>query len=264
MSTEETERTERIRDRGLENGLFQACMGAIRKSHTVGQSLRNAAIAAGLLTDQYCYAEMLGQFYLATATLEKRMDELVANEHETKIDATLVKKVQKLGYTFRSGYERDLQTLLGSSWQETITSWANEPAKRYSKRIQNACDAECAAAAFILHGPLIIGGGAALKPRVEKAFGKDATNVFETVIGAARGGRSRRRREFIKCYDQLLLGVDQDQKNRLFGEIVDAVSEFMDLNNEMMLAVKQSPWWHKYVKITIVVVVAYCIRRYIK
>jgi hypothetical protein len=205
---------------------------------------------------------MLGQFYLATATLEKRMDELVANEHETKIDATLVKKVQKLGYTFRSGYERDLQTLLGSSWQETITSWANEPAKRYSKRIQNACDAECAAAVFILHGPLIIGGGAALKPRVEKAFGKDATNVFETVIGAARGGRSRRRQEFIKCYDQLLLGVDQDQKDRLFGEIVDAVSEFMDLNNEMMLAVKQSPWWHKYVKITIVVVVAYCIRRY--
>lgn len=239
-------------------------MDAIRKSHTVGQSLRNAAIAAGLLTDRYCYAEMLGQFYLATAALEKRMDELVVNENETKIDATLVKKVHKLGYTFRSGYEQDLQELLGSSWKETITSWANEPTKRYSKRVQHACDVECAAAAFILHGPLIIGGGAALKPRVEKSFGKDATNVFENVIGAARGGRSGRRREFIECYDQLLVDVDQDKKDRFFSEIVDAVSEFMDLNNEMMIAVKQYPWWIKYFNVMMVVIVAFVVRIYVK
>ena len=63
-------------------GLFRACMDAIRKSHTLGQSLRNASIAAGLLTDKNCYAEMLGQFYVVTAALEQRIDELVELEQQ--------------------------------------------------------------------------------------------------------------------------------------------------------------------------------------
>ena len=127
MSTE-AERTERVRDQGVENGLFRACMDAIRKSHTLGQSLRNVAIATGLLTDRDCYAEMLGQFYVVTVSLEKRMDELVSNEGNP---ASLVKKIQKLGYSFRAGYESNLQELLGPDWKETISTWTSEPAKRY-------------------------------------------------------------------------------------------------------------------------------------
>ena len=260
MSTE-AERTERVRDQGVENGLFRACMDAIRKSHTLGQSLRNVAIATGLLTDRDCYAEMLGQFYVVTVSLEKRMDELVSNEGNP---ASLVKKIQKLGYSFQAGYESDLQELLGPDWKETVSTWTSEPAKRYIRRIHAADDAECAAAAFILHGPLIIGGGAALKPRVEKAFGKDATNVFKSVIGSSRGGRSGRRREFIECYDQLLGSDDQVSiRCALFSKIVSSVSEFMDLNNEMMLAVQQSPWWQKYVKVALVVIASYLVQRYI-
>jgi hypothetical protein len=257
MSTE-TERTERIRN---QDGLFRACMDAIRKSHTLGQSLRNAAIATGLLTDRYCYAEMLGQFYVVTDALEQRMEQLIAN-NEKKTE--LVKKVESMGYSFRSGYERDLQSLLGSKWKETITSWTTEPAHKYIERVSSCNDAQCVAALFILHGPLIIGGGAALKPRVEKAFGEDATNVFESVVGASKGGRSGRRREFIECYDQLLAGIDRvDEREQLFHEIVDAVREFMDLNNEMMIAVRQTPWWHKYIKMTLIVIVSYLLQRYV-
>lgn len=257
--TMETERTERVRNQGAEQGLFRACMDAIRTSHSLGQTLRNAAIATGLLTDQNCYAEMLSQFYVVTAALEKRMDELIASENETKVEARIVKRVQKLGYSFQSGYEQDLQTLLGSNWKEAVQSWITEPSKKYINKIQSANDSECAAAAFILHGPLVIGGGAALKPRVEKAFGKNATNVFESVIGESRGGRSGRRREFIECYDELLTGIDTHRE--LFAEIVDAARQFMDLNNEMMIAVKQSPWWQKYVKLALVVMVSYLIQK---
>lgn len=259
MSTE-AQRTDRVRDQGMENGLFRACMDAIRKSHSLGQSLRNAAIATGMLTDKYCYAEMLVQFYVATAALEKRMDELLANEKEN--ETVLVKKIKTLGYSFQSGYEDDLEALLGPHWKETITSWTTDPAKCYIKRIQSANCAQCAAALFILHGPLIIGGGAALKPRIEKAFGKDATHVFESVIGASRGGRSGRRREFIECYDRLLSHIDEGN-DEVFNEVVDAVKGFMDLNNEMMIAVKQSPWWHKYAKVCLVVAVSYILQRHI-
>jgi hypothetical protein len=159
---------------------------------------------------------MLGQFYVVTDALEQRMEELIAN-NEKKTE--LVKKVKSLVYSFRSGYERDLQSLLGSKWKETITSWTTEPAHRYIKRVSTCNDAQCVAALFILHGPLIIGSGAALKPRVEKAFGADATNVFESVVGASKGGRSGRRREFIECYDQLFAGIDRvDEREQLFQE----------------------------------------------
>lgn len=241
-------------------------MDAIRTSHTIGQSLRNASIAAGLLTDRYCYAEMLGQFYVATVALEERMDELLSEErkeNDKDIDDAaplLVEKVNALGYSFRSGYESDLQSLLGTNWKETIESWTSDPARTYVRKLKSATDAQCAAAAFILHGPLVIGGGAALKPRVEKSFGKDVTNVFRPVVG---GGRAGRRKEFVDCYDGLLEGRrdDDDERKVLFVEIVRNVGEFMDLNNEMMMAVRQSPWWHKYVKVSVVVVVSYLLQR---
>ena len=72
----ETEQTERVRNQGKPNGLFRQCMDEIRTSHTLGQTLRNAALAAGLLSDEKCYAELLGQFYLATNVLELRLQEL--------------------------------------------------------------------------------------------------------------------------------------------------------------------------------------------
>ena len=73
----------------------------------------------------------------------------------------------------------------------------------------------------------------------QKGFEKDATHLFQPVVGALRQGRLGRRREFIDCYDKLLEGCDNKNKS-LFGEIVHAIGDFMDLNNEMMMAVRQS------------------------
>mmetsp|Transcript_21532 Transcript_21532/g.46787 ORF Transcript_21532/g.46787 Transcript_21532/m.46787 type:complete len:311 (-) Transcript_21532:54-986(-) len=262
--------TAKVRDQGRPHGLFRGCMDQIRTSHTIGQSLRSAALAAGLLTDAKCYAELLGQFYMVTAALESRMEELLHNSgsSDCNLDSqALVAKVKSLGYSFKVDYERDLHSLLGPKWNSTIQSWTTEPAKRYIRRLESATHVECAAAAFILHGPLVIGGGAMLKPRVEKAFGEDATHVFESVIGAKRGGRSGRRREFIELYDTLLDDAEEaaaesrveNSESRQNGDevdpsrdvrfkaIVEACGEFMQLNNEIMLAVRQAPWWRKYV-----------------
>lgn len=271
ISKSEADRTDRVRNQGREDGLFRSCMDQIRSSHTVGQTLRTAAIAAGLLTDAKCYAELLGQFYLATAALERRMEELLAEEDDVlqkhvngnnnaESSALLVTKVvQKLGYSFTIGYERDLHALLGSDWKGKIESWTTEPAKRYIHRLESASDLECVAAAFILHGPLIIGGGAAIKPRVEKAFGEDATNVFNDVIGNARGGRSSRRGEFIQVYDTLLDDEDSNESkcdgkdhDTRFTTIVQTCGEFMRLNNEMMQAVRMVPWWRKYAAVGVI------------
>ena len=164
-----------------------------------------------------------------------------------------------LGYSFSKDYEADLIFLLGPEWRSTIESWTTPPAKRYIERLQTATDEECIAAAFILHGPLVIGGGATLRPKVLRAFGEGATNVFTSVCGVDAKGRTRasRRKEFIEFYDTLLTTSGLSTKDDVrswsspdppvgYKTIVKSCSEFMDLNNEMMMAVRKSPWWKKY------------------
>lgn len=251
---EQVDQTDAIRNQGRVNGLFRACMDAIRSPHTLGQTLRNAALATGLLTDRNCYAELLGQFYVATASLEKRIDELLLQSEQDKDQKTssylLLRQVNGLGYRFTQGYERDLEFLLGSdNWRKILNSWTTKPALEYARELEVADESKLVAAAFILWGPLIIGGGAALKPRVEKSFGSGATNVFKDVIGPSGGGRAGRRSKFIEVFDQLLdsEAISDEEKKELFDSIVGHAAKCMAKNNEMMMAVRQRPWFTKYV-----------------
>ncbi|KAJ1474880.1 hypothetical protein T484DRAFT_1596778, partial [Baffinella frigidus] len=232
-------RTNAVRDQGAESGLFRAAMDKIRGSHSLGQSLRTAALAAGLMSDAQCYAELLAQFYLATAALEAR---LAATQPATAPMAAAVRAA--CGYSFTEGYEADLASLLGPEWRKAVAErLTTEPARRYVARLERAGDAELAAAAFILWGPLAIGGGAALKPRVRNAFGEDATHVFRSVTEGGSEGRTRRRDVFIAAYDALA-GIDTPA----FEEVTTHVGELMQLNNEMMIACRQRPWWSKYLR----------------
>lgn len=248
MSNNEVDQTDKIRNQGRVDGLFRACMDAIRIPHTIGQTLRNATLAAGLLADRNCYAELLGQFYIATAAMEKRMAHLLESDKGETDNVLLRKVVKELGYHFSQGYEKDLEHLLGSHWKTVLNSWTTEPANEYVRELETAEESKLIAAAFILWGPLVIGGGAALKPRVEKAFGSGATNVFQDVTGPSGGGRSGRRSKFIEVYDQLLDSETNDvKKKELFDIIVTNVEKFMSLNNQMMMAVQQRPWFTKYI-----------------
>ena len=260
--------TDRVRDSGRSGGLFRACMDVIRSSHTLGRSLRTAMLAAGLMTDAHCYAELLGQFYVVTRALETRIEELCtarddddgassSSSSSSSSSPFAVKVRTSMGYSFTSGYESDLRHLLGPGWRNTVESWTTNPASRYATRLRYATDVEIAAAVFVLHGPLVVGGGAMLRPRLARAFGEGATSVFGSVCGIDGSGRGRsgRRRDFVDFYDALL-DDDEDDGSRVarFDEIVGRCSEFMDLNNEMMTAVGRSPWWRKYAAACLVAV----------
>jgi hypothetical protein len=209
MSREER-RTNAVRDQGAESGLFRAAMDKIRGSHSLGQKLRTAALAAGLMSDARCYAELLAQFYLATAALEAR---LAVTQPATEPLAAAVSAA--CGYSFTEGYEADLASLLGPEWRKDVAErLSTEPARRYVARLERAGDSELAAAAFILWGPLAIGGGAALKPRVRNAFGEGATHVFSSVTEGGSEGRKRRRDGFIAAYDALV-GADEVKPSTL-------------------------------------------------
>ena len=79
----------------------------------------------------------------------------------------------------------DLKALLGSNWQQLADEMKTPVAEEYVSRTKNANAYEIAAAAFILWGPLVIGGGAMMKPRIKKSFGEDSTRLFDDVTGDA-------------------------------------------------------------------------------
>merc|ERR1712028_176151 len=230
----EAVRTNRVRDQGAPNGLFRASMNQIETDHTIGQKLREVMLVAGLLTDARCYAELLGQFYLCTEALESRLYAPAA------AGMPLLQRVSKLGYHFVEGYEADLLHLLGDDWRAQAREQATASCSSYVTQLQQASQEQLVAAAFILWGPMVIGGGAMLKPRVKKAFGTEATHVFESVVGA---GRSQRQKEFIAVFDDL--GIESEKEQ--FDQIADAVGIFMKGNNDMMSAVRERAWWVKYV-----------------
>jgi len=236
MANEEERRTTKVRDMGADGGLFRSCMDAMKGGHSTGQALRHASLAAGLLTDARCYAELLGQFYLATAALEQRLQQQAVKQ------LPLASRLrEQLGYSFTPGYEADLAHLLGENWRAQLAAMETAPAREYAAQLAVADDETLCAAVFILWGPMAIGGGALILPRVKKQFGEGATHVFQSVVGGV--GRPARRDAFIKAFDGLV------GSGARAASIAANCRRLMSMNNDMMLAVKTSPYWAKYVKL---------------
>jgi hypothetical protein len=248
-------------EKGAENGLFRACMEAIRSAHKSANRLRAALVLSGLFTDKKVYREVIALFYVATNTMEKKMISLQEDGGDEICD-----KLLSLGYRFGPQYEKDLQTLYGDSgdWKvavENVVAKSTDGARSYIKTIESMTNgAELAGAAFCLWGALIIGGGAAAKPRVESLCSKGACNLFESVTGPGRG---ERKAKFIKIWDSLAVQIedgDDDDKvvpsSSSFGKIITVSKECMKGNNELIISVKRNPWWLKYFVSTAVGIMA--------
>jgi len=255
-------------EKGVESGLFRACMESIRSAHKSANRLRAALVLSGLFTDKKVYREVIALFYVATNAMEKRMISLKEDEEDE-----ICEKLLSLGYRFGPQYEKDLQTLYDDSgdWKvavERVVAKSTDGARSYIKTIESMnTGTELAGAAFCLWGALIIGGGAAAKPRVESLCGKDACQLFESVTGP---GRSERKAKFIKIWDSLadevedggndhIDGNKKDEKEpslSSFGKIIAVSKECMEGNNELIISVKRNPWWLKYIVSTAVGVMA--------
>lgn len=91
---------------------------------------------------RYCYAELLGAFYVCTKALEREL---------AQRDSNLAQRVNKeINLAFTAGYEADLQHLLGDDWASQVDAMTSDVARRYISRIEGATEAELTAAVFIL------------------------------------------------------------------------------------------------------------------
>ena len=246
--TEEREQAvafDKTTEKGVDGGLFQACMKSIRSTHITANRLRTGLVVAGLFTDQTIYREVIVLFYAATRALE-------SNLLKCKGEDEICDKLLSLGYRFAPQYEKDLQFLYPKdAWQQEVDKvleTASPGAKSYLETIRSMKSGEkLAGAAFCLWGALIIGGGAAAMPRVEALCGKEATNLFQDVTGP---GRNDRKAKFVAVWDDLV----KKKEDPRFQKIVVCSQECMQGNNHLIASVKRNPWWLKYIVSTAVAV----------
>jgi hypothetical protein len=120
-------------EKGLENGLFRACMKAIRTGHVRSNQLRMGIVVAGMFTDRNMYREIITCFYGITAAAEQRMNEL-ANDGDV-----ICSKLQQYNFRRTKQYEADLQVLFDddpkTNWQEHVQRilQKNPAAQQYTK-----------------------------------------------------------------------------------------------------------------------------------
>ena len=240
----EAARTNAVRNMGAEDGLFRSSMDVIKSSHTVGQSIRAAFVLSGVFSDKMMYAELLAQF--ATVTIEF---ETLLTESSNAGGSNNFTGLRAM-YAFAPQYSSDLTNLLGPSHAIALPKLIRDPAKAYVELLRSDSQGPHAkesllAAAIILWGPLVIGGGAVMGPRVKKAFGADCVSVFNDVTGP---GRKKRQRSFIDFVDTAAASLDSEK-------VVELCAKYMDRNNQIMGAVQREPKWYRYAKYTVVAAV---------
>ena len=248
-STEPADKIDRAYDattlKGAPDGLFRACMKAIRSSHHRARQIRTALILIGLFTDRELYKEWLAVFYAVNLELERKMKSvnfeksLGNDENELKI----LKKLQLLGenYYFSHLYEQDLQLLYGVSSRNDLlkavaSCLAEKPnARKFQAAVKTMTTAsDLAGALFCLWGVFIVGGGAMARQRALQMCGEECVNVYQKVAGP---GREKRKQDFIVLWDGLA-----DVDDRLFSAIEESSDLCMKLMNATINDLNAYSW----------------------
>lgn len=235
---DQTAAFDRVTARGVDGGLFQASMQAIRGSHVQSNRLRAGLVVAGMFTDKEIYKEVISLFYVFNKEMEQKLLQL---QKEKKDD--IATKLLNLGYDFTEAWEKDLDFLYTSeTWKDEVDQLVaqNAIAQDYRDTIRAmTTGAQVAGAAFCLWGGLVIGGGAIAMPRVKALCGPDALHIYELVTGP---GRQARKMAFIETWDSLAPTDSHD-----FDQVVAFARQCMQRNNDVFASLQRKPWWWKYV-----------------
>ena len=154
----------------------------------------------------------------------------------------------------RAGYEADLAQILGPDWREEAEAALTAATRRYAAELEAADARRAVAAAFILYGALVVGGGRATQQKAKRVFPSCDHELFDV----ADDMRLARRR-FKNCFTAI--GKDHAGAKAVAPEAADdvvaAAAHFMGRNNEVVLSVRVVPyWWWKAAIVAAVGVVA--------
>lgn len=199
--------------------LYGAMMKSIHRSHSIGNTIRMFKLPL-IFTEPELYAGAITQFYLLTSTLE----ELLA----THADHPMVARVRGLGLSVTAGYASDLKELYGEDWQTRVAKAETAATAAYIAVLKESSPVELVAAAFILYGALVVGGGKMTQQKVRKVF-PDCTHALFDVAPDMKVARADFKATFTA------LGKDFPEH---FEALERDSARFMSMNNQVVLSIR--------------------------
>ena len=201
--------------------LYGRMMSAIHSGHSFGNGVRMLKLPL-IFVEEALYAGAISQFYLLTRALEAALE-----KHQKD---PMVAKVRKLGLVVTPGYESDLRELYGGAddWQERAESECTRATRDYVSIVEGSEPVDLVAAAFILYGALVVGGGKQTQAKVRKVFPGCTHALFD--VG---DDMKALRTEFKSTYTAI--GKEWPEH---FERLEAQAARFMSLNNTVVLSVK--------------------------
>ena len=194
-------------------------MKAIRTGHSLGNTIRMFKLPL-IFVEESLYADAIAQFFLLTEHLEDAL-----SRHEAD---PMVQRVRALGLDVTPGYVKDLKDFNGLSWRDRADSSMTASTRAYCEILDSADPLETVAAAFILYGALVVGGGKMTQAKVKKIFPKCEHALFD-VGEDMKDLRARFKRTFTD------IGRDWPEH---FERLEQEAARFMQLNNTVVLSIR--------------------------
>jgi hypothetical protein len=183
-----------------------------------------------ILTDTSLYAAAIANFYHLTYALEQALAAPFMKAEP------MVVRVHSMGLSLAAGYEADLAQLYGPGWQAAAEQAKTAETTAYCQVLATATPAQLVAAAFILYGALVIGGGKATQKKVKGVF-PGCDHVLYDVADEMMEARA----SFRQCFNEI--GAEHLHE---YDTLVEEAARFMQLNNTVLLSISCLPgWWWK-------------------
>ena len=141
--------------------LYGRMMTSISAGHTFGNRVRMLKLPM-ISAEPRLYAGAIAQFFWLTEELEAALARHAKHP--------IVARVRELGLCATPGYASDLEQLYGKSWREVARRERTAATAAYCAVLAAATPLETAAAAFILYGALVVGGGKATQAKVRRVI----------------------------------------------------------------------------------------------
>lgn len=139
----------------------------------------------------------------------------------------MVARVRELGLAVTPGYASDLEQLYGTEWRKKAERARTSSTRAYQEVLAAATPVELVAAAFILYGALVVGGGKQTQAKVRKVLAGCDHRLFD-VADDMKAARMAFKNKFTAIGKEFPEHADA---------LVAQAARFMALNNGVVISI---------------------------
>jgi hypothetical protein len=199
--------------------LYGSMMKSIDAGHTFGNRVRMIKLPL-IFLDEERWAGAITQFFFLSEALEKGLAQHAAHP--------MVIKLKELGLEVTPGYASDLCEVYGAEWRSIAEREKTTATACYVEILQSADPVQLCAAAFILYGALVVGGGKQTQAKVKSIFPRIEHKLFD-VADDMKGARQK--------FKNIFTAIGKEFPEH-FETMEREAARFMLLNNCVVLSIR--------------------------